>query len=315
MPTAEAIAAFVFVVIIGTVYGMEVFFVSVFAFHKLKGKKRTAIFRRKAAIFIHVLAIIGILCFLYGFFIEPYWIEVKTIQIRTEKLSRTGFRLVQISDLHCGKKPRNEKKLVELVNALKPDVIVFTGDTLMLHTPSALPLFKETMKKLEAGLGKFAVRGNVDVWYLPDLDFFGGTGFEVLDADSRKLQKNSETFYISGLSCEHPSAFRYVLKDVPDDRFSIFLYHYPGLIEDLNGFNVDLYLAGHTHGGQVALPFYGALVTLSESGKKYESGMYTIEDKILYVNRGIGGHAWSVRFFARPEITVFDIMPENNRAD
>jgi predicted MPP superfamily phosphohydrolase len=81
--------------------------------------------------------------------------------------------------------------------------------------------------------------------------------------------------------------------------------------------NVDLYLCGHTHGGQVALPLYGALVTLSKFGKKYESGMYTVGDTILYVNRGIGmegGLTPKVRFLARPEITVFDIVPKEETA-
>ena len=76
---------------------------------------------------------------------------------------------------------------------------------------------------------------------------------------------------------------------------------------------MDLYLCGHTHGGQVALPLYGALITLSKFGKKYESGMYESNGTILYVNRGLGLEpkpAPQVRFFARPEITVFDIVPE-----
>ncbi|MEJ2705392.1 MAG: hypothetical protein P8Z79_23375, partial [Sedimentisphaerales bacterium] len=85
------------------------------------------------------------------------------------------------------------------------------------------------------------------------------------------------------------------------------------LIEDITDFPVDLYLAGHTHGGQVALPFYGALVTLSEYGKEYESGKYQVGTTTLYVNRGIGmegGPVPRVRFWARPEITVFEVMPK-----
>lgn len=88
------------------------------------------------------------------------------------------------------------------------------------------------------------------------------------------------------------------------------MYHSPDLVEDLPPNAVDLYVAGHTHGGQVALPFYGALVTLSRFGKKYEAGLYHVGDTTLYVNRGIGmegGPAPRVRFCARPEITVFEI--------
>jgi hypothetical protein len=74
-----------------------------------------------------------------------------------------------------------------------------------------------------------------------------------------------------------------------------------------------LYLCGHTHGGQVALPFYGAIITLTKYGKKYEAGMYEVGDSLLYVNRGLGlDSRWlpKVRFFARPEIAVFDILPK-----
>ena len=102
------------------------------------------------------------------------------------------------------------------------------------------------------------------------------------------------------------------MENVPGDAFSVFLYHFPGLIEDVGDLNIDLYLAGHTHGGQIRLPFYGALVTLSRYGKKYEAGEYAVGDTILYVNRGIGmegGLAPRVRFLCRPEITVFDIVP------
>jgi predicted MPP superfamily phosphohydrolase len=92
----------------------------------------------------------------------------------------------------------------------------------------------------------------------------------------------------------------------------VFLYHFSDLVESLKRVNVDLYLSGHTHGGQVALPFYGAIITLSKFGKKYESGMYRVGETILYVNRGIGLEprpAPQIRFLARPEITVFDIGP------
>ena len=90
------------------------------------------------------------------------------------------------------------------------------------------------------------------------------------------------------------------------------LYHYPDMIEEAAGPKLDLYLCGHTHGGQVALPLYGAMITLARHGKKYESGRYTVGGTTLYVNRGIGmegGRVPRVRFCARPEITVLDIVP------
>jgi predicted MPP superfamily phosphohydrolase len=312
MPASEKTAALICLAAIACVYSLELLLFSIFAFQKFTGSKRPNPLLRKPALCLHALAIIGIACFCYGCFVEPYWIEVKTITIPTEKLGRTTFRVVHISDLHCDRKPRNEKKLIRIVSSLRPDIIVFTGDALNLNTADALPLFKETMTSLEAGIAKFAVRGNVDISYMPDLDFFAGTGFQLLDEKTVKIQKDGEEVFVSGLTCERPSSYRRLLENVPESAFGIFLHHYSDLVEDLQNLNVDLYLCGHTHGGQVQLPFYGALVTLSKFGKKYEAGMYTVDGTILYVNRGIGLEGWlapRIRFLARPEITVFDIVP------
>jgi predicted MPP superfamily phosphohydrolase len=312
MTTSEKTVVFVFVAAVVVICLLETLFISAVALNKLRGKEAPKVVWRKPALLVHFLAITGVLCFLYAFFVEPYWIQVNIIPLRTEKLAHASFRLVHISDLHCDAKPRNEEKLIQLVNSARPDIIVFTGDALDLNTASALPLFKKTMAGLEANIAKFAVRGNVDIWYMPDLDFFGGTGFQLLDEKSVRVQKDGQEIFVSGLTCERPSAYRRLLENVPENRFSIFLYHHSDLVEDLENLNVDLYLCGHTHGGQIQLPFYGALVTLSKFGKKYEAGRYTVNNATLYVNRGIGlegGLAPRVRFLARPEITVFDIGP------
>ena len=256
--------------------------------------------------FIHVLSVIGIVCFLYAYFVEPYWVDIRYIDVQTNKLNNTTFTLVQISDLHCDKKVRSEHKVVEIVNKINPDVIVFTGDA--LNSPEALLSFQNTLRELRADLGKFAVRGNWDVWYWNRLDLFKGTNFIELNKTFQAVEKNGEKITISGLAAGSPWEGL-----VPsENQFNVFLYHYPDLIEDIAPLNVDLYLAGHTHGGQVALPFYGAIITLSKFGKKYEAGEYKFNNTILYVNRGIGmegGLAPRIRFFARPEITVFKIEP------
>ena len=308
----EIIILVVFLLSIATVYFLELWFVITFALNKLRKRKQPKILRTKSSVLVHILAVIGVICFLYGYFIEPYWIEVKMVPIQTDKLKHTSFRVVQISDFHCEKNVRKEKRTVELINKLEPDVIVFTGDA--VNTPSALPVFKDAMKNLNASIGKFAVYGNWEIWHWPGLDYYSQTDFQLLNADTIMLDKNDETLFVSGLSCDNPRAAGKVLQDLSADRFNIFLYHYPGLVEDVEDFHIDLYLCGHTHGGQVALPFYGALITLSKFGKKYESGLYIVNGTKLYVNRGIGLDAWpapQVRFLARPEITVFDIGPKS----
>ncbi len=310
MTIVEKIAVSTFLGMVVFVYWMEFRFVFVFALNKIKGRRGANPLVRKYALIIHCLAVGGVSCFLYGYFVEPYRIEVTTIEIQTDKLRETSFRIVQISDTHCDLKLRNEKRLVKLVNSVEPDVVVFTGDS--INTPGALPAFKEMMCGLDAEVGKYAVRGNFDAWYWSRLDVFDATGFDVLDEKSVTVVKGAESIRISGLGVGHSELCSQVLNDVSAEQFSVLLYHYPDLIEEVGDLKVDLYLAGHTHGGQVALPLYGALVTLSKHGKKYEAGKYVVGGTILYVNRGIGmegGRTPRVRFWARPEITVFDIVP------
>jgi uncharacterized protein len=259
---------------------------------------------------VHVLAAVVVVCGVYGYWVEPYWIEVKHVTVKTDKLHKTSLRIAQFSDTHCEARLRNEAKLVELVNAANADIVVFTGDS--LNNAASLPVFKDTLQGMHAGIGKYAVRGNFDCWLWERVDLFGGTGFRELDGSQVTCEKDGERFMLTGVNCLAPEAYSVLLPQVPDDTLSIFLYHYPDLIEDVAGRKVDIYLAGHTHGGQIALPFYGAMVTLARYGKKYESGRYDVGPTMLYVNRGIGmeaGHAPRIRFLARPELTIIDVVP------
>jgi len=307
MRISELAAILLILAVIVTIYGAELVFLA----SRIYSRKRLPVFYSRPFLVIHVLAVAGILCFIEGFFIEPRWIEVTRIGLETDKLKNTSIRIVQFSDTHCETKVRNEQKLVEIVNSLKPDVIVFTGDS--LNTPKALPLLKETLSRMNAPLGKFAVRGNFDTHYWRNLDLFSQTGFKELNAESAEITKDGETFCMTGFNVGAAGDFEKTLKRIPVEKYSILLYHYSDLAESLQGLSVDLYLSGHTHGGQVRLPFYGAPVTLSHFGKKYEMGLYTIDQTKLYVNRGIGlenSPAPKVRFLCRPEITVFDIHPK-----
>jgi uncharacterized protein len=306
----EKLSLIVFFLAIVLVYGAEVLVLvrAMVAMARHRSARRLLLSR--PALVLHVLTVLGLLCVGYGRFVEPYRVEVNVITVPTPKLKQASFRVVHISDLHCDVKVRNEETLVRIVNDLKPDVIVATGD--YLNEASALPLLKTTLSRVDALLGAFAITGNFEVNHWSDLDLFGQTGFQRLDQDTVIVTKGNESIGISGLGFDRANAWPELLPGLSEDRFDIFLYHMPDLIEDVSGPAVDLYLCGHTHGGQVALPFYGALITFSKFGKKYESGRYQVGSTTLYVNRGLGFEprpAPPVRFFARPEIAVFDIVP------
>jgi hypothetical protein len=266
----------------------------------------------KPALTLHFLSAVTVICMLYGFFVEPNWIETKFVTIHTPKLKGTSFRIVQISDLHCDTAPRNEDQAVEIIDALTPDLIVVTGD--YLNDASGLALLQDTFRRLYAPLGIYAVTGNFEASHWSAFDLFGGTEVHLLNQDTVTLTKGDESISLSGLAIDRTEACRDLLGGLPPERYNVFLYHKPDLIEDVEGLPVDLYLCGHTHGGQVALPGYGALITFSKFGKRYESGRYQVGQTMLYVNRGLGLEprpAPQVRFWARPEITVFDICPDN----
>lgn len=272
-----------------------------------RSAERKASLTNKPAMCLHVFAVTGIICILYGYFVEPCRLQVSHLTIETGKLQNARFRVVHVSDLHCDNKIRLEDELPATINALNPDIIVFTGDA--LNRASALDLFKNTLQQMDAPLGKFAVKGNWDTHYWGGLDLFSHTGFTELLSANRTVEKDGEAIVVSGASydwqLDMPPAFS-------PEVFNLFLYHTTDLVDSLGDEPVDLYLCGHTHGGQIALPFYGALVTLSRHGKKYEAGLYRLNDLQIYVNRGIGmegGRAPRVRFLARPEVTVFDIVP------
>jgi predicted MPP superfamily phosphohydrolase len=169
------------------------------------------------------------------------------------------------------------------------------------------------MGKLVAKFGKFATYGNYDISYCKNLNLMKNSGFRILDGDLIKISTGRDILAISGVSMMKFRDLISVKEKLDSNLFNIFLHHSPAMVESFDKVKPDLYLCGHIHGGQVALPFYGAIITFGKFGKKYERGLYRVNGINLYVNRGIGmegGWAPRVRFFSPPEVTVIDIIPK-----
>lgn len=260
----------------------------------------------------------GFFCIVYGYVVEPYWPEITYVKIATKKLtgSKDKFRIVHISDVHSDPRARLEERLPPEIAALKPDIIGFSGDS--INSPEGLPVFRKFISQLAKIAPTFVVKGNWDAWYFKDKDRFGGTGAIELDGTAQTVRIGSGDQTINVQMCGLPvgtkKTVHEVMQGVPEKDFRVFLFHYPDFIEEMDRSKVDLYLAGHTHGGQVALPIYGAIVTLSARGKQFESGLHKYGNTQLYVSRGIGmegGMAPRVRFCARPEVTVIDVSGQS----
>ncbi|MHC4982515.1 MAG: metallophosphoesterase [Planctomycetota bacterium] len=313
MRFSETVVLVLFVIAVIAVYVFAAVIVLGAIRRRLEHRKLPASRRRRAArISILALAVVGIACMAYGYFIEPYWLETTHVTLSSEKLAGLSrpLRIVHISDLHCEEKQRLEGRLPEVIRQIKPDVIVFTGDA--LNSRGGLVNLKTCMKRLAEIAPTFAVDGNMDVRRFPDTDIFADTRVRLLDGEAVKVSVDQVQINLVGGPAGRWQTIENVLKGLKGDLFTVVLYHYPGRVTAASGYPVDLYLAGHTHGGQVALPGYGALITLSRLGKKYESGRHPVGKTWLYVNRGIGmegGSAPRVRFWARPEVTVIEISP------
>jgi len=278
-------------------------------------KDRTPLRRPHVAVL--TTAGLGILCILYGALVEPRWPEVTSTRVVTSRLppGHRGIRIVHLSDLHSEATPTLETMLPARVAALEPDLIVFTGDA--ANSTETLPVFRACLSALAKIAATFVVKGNWDSVSFIRGDRFGNTGATLLEGTSASIQVADVTVHVLGAGFGDTPALNVALAALPADGPAVVLFHhpYPDVVSPPFASRVDLMCTGHTHGGQVALPFYGALLTLSKHGKRFERGFYPNADGFgfpLYVNRGIGmGRPGPrVRFGARPEIAVIELVPQ-----
>jgi len=264
-----------------------------------------------------VMAAVLVVCGAYSFW-EPYRLEVTKVTVPTPKLlaGARPIRIVHISDTHCEGRPLLEDRVVDVIAGLQPDVICFTGDC--INHPSGLPRFRRLMTQLDRIAPTFAVYGNWDwnAWRGRE-NYFAGTGVQVVDRRPIRVLVDNQPLWVTGFGFFDDDVALNVslaLADVPPDEPVVFLHHMPSVVLDLPERGVDLCLTGHTHGGQVVLPFYGPIVTLTPTGRRFWAGLYRYEDTYMYVNRGLGveGH-WlpRIRFLARPELTLIQLTPQS----
>jgi len=262
---------------------------------------------------------------IYGFWIEPHRLTLTRQRLCSPKLKPgASLRLLHIGDLHVERITSRERQVIALARSTAPDAILFSGDFLnlsYLRDPQAWEAVRAVLGELSAPLGVFAVSGSPAV-DLPDvvpqlLD--GLAHIRWLRDEKVTIEHGGNAYDIVGLNCTHkpfedePRLFSVLGQSRPPrplDRFTILLYHSPDLAPEAAQAGVDLQLSGHTHGGQVRLPLYGALYAGSLYGKKYESGRIQEGKMTLYVTRGVGMEgkgAPRVRCLCPPEITAWEI--------
>ncbi len=254
-----------------------------------------------------------------GLFIEPFSLQVTEISTP----GPVSLRIVQLSDLHVERITRRERAVIEQVNGLHPDLIVLTGDYLNLsynHDPIAQRDARQVLSQLSATYGIYAIPGSPAVDTPDALEaVFSENGspahtVRLLNDESLRIPLNSGDVYLLGITLKDVTRDRAILEElmaeIPSRAYTILLYHTPELADAAANSGVNLYFAGHTHGGQIRLPFFGALYTATPS-RQYDAGEFFLDNTILYVSRGIGMEgrgAPRVRFLCPPEIVVIDLV-------
>ena len=254
--------------------------------------------------------------------LEPQRLTVTRQSLRSPKLaSGPPLVLVHFGDVHIERITERERVLLKAIEEMHPDLIAFSGDflsTSYVRDPAAWEACRWLFFQLRAPLGVFVVAGSPAVdrpEILPRL--LAGTPVRWLQNERVTLRAGARTIEVIGVTCTHrpfvdAPVLERLLAEAPqgETAFRILLYHTPDLAPDAAPSGIDLQLSGHTHGGQVRLPGYGALVTASLYGKAFEMGRYEVGDMTLYVTRGVGLEgtlAPRVRFLCPPEIVRWEL--------
>ncbi|WP_152658380.1 metallophosphoesterase [Oceanobacillus sp. CFH 90083] len=255
--------------------------------------------------------------YFYAREIEPSLLKITEESITSPQIPNAfnQFKIVQFSDTHLGFHYDLEQleTLVSKINNLEPDLILFTGD--LVDEPNNYHWNNKLihlLQKLDAREGKYWIYGNHDHGgYGTDIlyETFEAADFTLLQNSASRIEREDASFILAGLDdamLGNPDISQ-ALEERNDSDFTILLAHEPDLADTVKNYPVDIQLSGHSHGGQVRLPFIGDLYTPAYA-EKYVQGKYTISDRLtLYVNSGIGTTRLPYRFFCKPELHVFTL--------
>jgi predicted MPP superfamily phosphohydrolase len=253
----------------------------------------------------------------YASGVERHRIEVTRHTIKLTDLPEAfrGYRIVHISDIHAGKwlPPARMEEAARLVNREQPDLIAVTGDFVTYTYPEVPADIVPTLRHLSAKDGVAGVLGNHDYWGIgPDLirHTIEEAGIIDLNNDVHTIRRGGEELHIAGIDSarEKMARLRLTLDKLPGNGTAILLAHEPDVADIVAATGrFKLQLSGHSHGGQIVLPFVGPL-RLPPMGRKYYSGLYNVDGMHLYTNRGLGVVGLPLRFMCRPEITVLTLV-------
>ncbi|MGO4958487.1 metallophosphoesterase [Luteococcus sp. Sow4_B9] len=247
------------------------------------------------------------------------WYEVthtrlEQLTVTSSKVSGRPLRVLQISDLHDVTMPQRDE-LVEMARAQKPDLIAVTGDLVNMYTKDLERISQWFGHLVALGIPVYAVPGNHDHWdghIGPVLDMLASHDIPVLtnrhvafDGDWGRVDLVGTDDYYSGLG-DLPSAMR----GTRPDAFQLVLTHSPQVFDDLAASDAELAICGHTHGGQVRIPWVGAIHTPGGDGwfPRLDKGLFPAGQAMLYIDSGVG-QTLPLRLFTPSQMTLVTITP------
>ncbi len=261
----------------------------------------------------------------YGLVFERLDLEITRKRIHLERLPRgfEGFRIVQLSDIHIGPFMTSSeiRHVVDAANRLKGDLIVLSGDYITWD-PTTQAAVVDALSGLRAPFGIFGCLGNHEAWSGVEdsiTRLFSAQGVQILRRQNATLRAGGDELNLIGVDFQtnrpagayHQGVVRRYLVGVEplvrSDTANILLSHNPNTFDRAAELSIDLSLAGHTHGGQVALEFISPQIAPSRLVTPYVAGWFGKAGGQLYVNRGIGTIGPPIRWGAPPEVTLFEL--------
>lgn len=280
---------------------------------KTARKKKHRSFLKKFTIFLIIL-IIGLI--IWGKFGEPNILTINEYKVESDNLpdSFNGVKVIHFSDIHYGTgfNEKRLKNLVNKINSMKPDIVIFTGDLIDKNynaTDSDIKTVINYLSKIESKLGKYASVGNHDFYNENFDNIMYDSGFNVLknnyDTIYNKTNKPIVIYGIDNITYGNPKVSTLTNKAIDNISYKIVILHEPDYIDEfINNYDVDLILAGHSHGGQAKLPLIKPFY-LPDNAKNYYDKFYKVENTDIYISNGVGNSIVDFRLFSTPSINVY----------
>lgn len=263
---------------------------------------------------------LGIIAILLLFFrYENRHLVVTEFEYRNKTINNSldGYRIVQLSDLHNAQFGKGNRRLLDKISELNPDIIVITGDIVdSNHTNSDVAI--EFVKNISKLCPVYYVTGNHEYWLTDSdrlllFDEMEKSGAVILSNAAVTIHVPDGTFDLIGLDDKNlaDDTLKTLLNECDSETLNIVLAHEPQYISEYAMTDADLVLCGHAHGGQFIFPFIGAVVAPDQGFfPEYTSGAYCMNDMTMFVSRGLGNSVIPVRLFNKPEIVCIDLAAE-----